>query len=349
MKQLLILKDYRDMFWVSVENLKDYKSMNVEQISNYFSNRGYKISVLKYSEIDFDEDYQGVYVLYQTSEDIGTFYKDYIEDIILFLQYKGAILLPNLYYFRAHHNKNYMELLRNTFNNDELKSIMSKLYGNGIEAIGDVEEYPVVIKAAEGAGSQNVSLANSPKELKKVLNLLSAVFMVNSFKSVKDFLIYYICRKLIGKVQSPYRNYTFYRKKFVIQNFVPNLTGDYKVLFFGGKYYTLYRKNRENDFRASGGGRLFPVSDEDNLGLLDFASNVVSEIDFPIIGMDVGFDGSRYHLIEFQMIHIGPYALHASDCWYEYNDSHWVRKNGKSNLEEEFSRSIYEFIEKIAQ
>ncbi|WP_418792199.1 hypothetical protein [Phosphitispora sp. TUW77] len=346
MKKLLILKDYKDMFWVSVENLKDYKTMNVELISNYFMNKGYIVSVLKYSEIDFNKDYQGVYVIYQTSEDIGTFYKDYIEDIILFLECKGAILLPNLHYFRAHHNKNYMELLRYTFKNDEMKSIRSKLYGNGIEALDDVQEYPIVVKAAEGAGSQNVSAAYSPKDLKNVLNLLSAVFIVNSFKSIKDFLIYYICGKLFGKVQSGYRNYTFYRKKFVIQNFIPYLNGDYKVLFFGGKYYTLYRKNRENDFRASGGGRLFSVPDEENLGLLNFASKVVSEIDFPVIGMDIGFDGSNYHLIEFQMIHIGPYALHVAENWYEQKENQWIRQDGRSNLEEEFSRSIYEYIEK---
>ena len=117
------------------------------------------------------------------------------------------------------------------------------------------------------------------------------------------------------------------------------------MLYFGGKYYTLYRKNRKNDFRASGGGRLFTVPKHENIGLLDFASKLVSEIDFPVIGMDIGYDGSKYHLIEYQMTHLGPYTLHASDYWHENIDNKWVLFEGKSDLEEEFSRSIYEYIE----
>ena len=106
----------------------------------------------------------------------------------------------------------------------------------------------------------------------------------------------------------------------------------------------MFRKNRDKDFRASGSGKFFPVSEKDHEGILNFARRVTLEIDFPIIGMDIGFDGSVYHLLEFQMIHIGTSALHRSEFWHEFHDGKWLRFEGVSNLEEEFSRAIHSFI-----
>jgi hypothetical protein len=136
-------------------------------------------------------------------------------------------------------------------------------------------------------------------------------------------------------------------RPIVVQNYIEGLTGDYKVLYFGNKYYTLYRQNRENDFRASGSGKFFEVPEEEHEGLLNFARKLTFEIDFPIIGMDIGFDGTNYHLLEFQMIHLGPYTLQAANFWHEFIDNKWVRFEGESDLEEEFSRSIYEYIESL--
>ena len=84
---------------------------------------------------------------------------------------------------------------------------------------------------------------------------------------------------------------------------------------------------------------------DDNIPLLDFSKKVVNEIDFPIIGMDIGFDGKNFHLIEFQMIHVGPYTLQRSDYYFVWEDDAWKCNYEKSDLELEFARSIKEFIE----
>ena len=78
--------------------------------------------------------------------------------------------------------------------------------------------------------------------------------------------------------------------------------------------------------------------------LLDFARRLTIEVDFPVIGMDIGFDGRNYHLIEFQMIHIGTSALQRSKFWHEYHDGRWIRHDGASVLEDEFARSFHQFI-----
>jgi len=78
--------------------------------------------------------------------------------------------------------------------------------------------------------------------------------------------------------------------------------------------------------------------------LFTFARKIVSEIDFPIFGIDVGFDGKKYHLIEYQMLGMGTSALQRSQFWHEFHDGKWVRYEGKSILEVELARAICDFI-----
>lgn len=346
MSKILLLLDYKNEFLISIENLHDYKSMRVNNVVSNLEGYGHSVEVLNYSDFDFKKDYKNYFVLYQSAEDIGVVYKSYIEDIAYYLEMSGAKLLPCFTYFLAHHNKNFMEVLRSKFADKKLQTIQSQLFGTAEEAIKVIDQFPVVIKAAEGSGSSNVLLARNKKEFEKSVKKLSGVFFVHDLETLKDYVVDRLAQNLIHKAQSKYRRYTFFRHKFIVQNFIGGLQGDYKVLYFGGKFYALYRKNRENDFRASGGGRLFEPEEANLPGLLDFASRVIREIDFPILGLDIGFDGKAYHLFEFQCLHIGPYALQASTYWFESRNNTWVKFEGKSNLEQEFCRSINEFIQK---
>ncbi|MCX6083314.1 MAG: hypothetical protein NTW32_27620 [Chloroflexi bacterium] len=353
MANILILLDYRNTFLLSIENLQDYTSMDLNKIRALFIQQGNSIEIIKISELDFTRNYKGNYILYQTSEDIGAFYKDYIEDIIYYLETQGAILLPSYNYLLAHNNKNFMELLRNSFQSTDLKTIKSSIFGTAEDAIQQTDKFPVILKSAEGSGSRYVLLAQNKREFENKAKFLSGVFIVNDLPSLLEFIKYKIALLLFNKVKVRYRFYyrhrlyTFYRKKFLVQNFIQGLKGDYKVLYFGGKYFSLFRKNRDNDFRASGSGKLYPVRNEELQGLLNFARKLTQEISFPIIAMDIGFDGEKYHLLEFQCIHIGPYTLQASLYWYEYINGEWVRFTGITNLEDEYCRSINDYIKML--
>ena len=91
------------------------------QLIRILQNYGHSVECKKFSELDLTKNYEGYYVLYQSAEDIGVFYKDYISDIVYFLEMQGAILLPSFTYFLAHHNKNFMELLRLSFKDRMVK------------------------------------------------------------------------------------------------------------------------------------------------------------------------------------------------------------------------------------
>ena len=134
---------------------------------------------------------------------------------------------------------------------------------------------------------------------------LAGIFIYSLKRTVKRIL------KFLDPAKAGYLEFNTapVSTSLIVQPFIPGLHGDYKVLIFGRKYYTLYRKNRENDFRASGSGFFYDVPLEEHEGLLNFARKITREIDFPIFGMDIAFDGKDYHLLEFQVIHLGTPPL----------------------------------------
>ena len=82
MKRLIILTDENLQFLISIPDLKNYVSMDINKIINYFSVRDYSVVVRKFSSLDLAADFTGVYIIYQTSETPGSFYKRYIEDLV---------------------------------------------------------------------------------------------------------------------------------------------------------------------------------------------------------------------------------------------------------------------------
>ena len=150
-KELLILIDYRSQFYSST--LERGASLDLEQIKNGFEEKGYHVSVKQYGEVDFDgQNYKDTLVLYKSSEDPSLRYKDYIEDILLGLLYQGAILIPDFQYFRAHHNKVFMEIMRSSLK-EKFGMPSAKYYGTYEEYLQNYSpaSYPIVFKTAAGS------------------------------------------------------------------------------------------------------------------------------------------------------------------------------------------------------
>jgi glutathione synthase/RimK-type ligase-like ATP-grasp enzyme len=354
MKRLIILTDEESEFLISKANFRNFTSMDINKIKDYFVSKDFTVEIYKFSEFNLCLDYKGVCILYQTSEAPGSFYKRYIEDMVYFLEKQGAITLPSHKLLLAHHNKIFMEFWRSGFSDESLKTVKCWCYGSWVDAKNFNGGFPVVIKQASSSGGEGVFLATSRKEFTRKVKKAGKIVIADSVSGIFNSYIKRQAKKIIlyfSPEKSKYLKYdiTPLSTSLIIQTFIPGLSGDYKILFFGGKYYMMYRKNRQHDFRASGSGSFFPVPEKEHEGLLNFARKLAGEIDFPIIGMDIGFDGNNYHLLEFQVIHIGTSALHRSKYWHEYTNGKWVKYDGLSNLEEEFSRAIHKYIESKAQ
>jgi glutathione synthase/RimK-type ligase-like ATP-grasp enzyme len=332
-----MLVDYRGYFYHAFKHGRDGANTDIPSIKKSFAELGYDLTVKKFREVDFrNQDYKDRFILYQSTEDKGLHYKSYIEDILLGLYMQGAVLIPNFLYFRAHHNKVFMEILRDLSRYEKIKNIRAKGYGSYEDFLAELESYPkgVVIKSAAAAAGTKVRLMRTPKE--KIRNTKKMSQSRDWFVAVKDLIK--------SKTRKDYSRQSHYRKKFIVQDFIPGLPCDYRVQVYGDKFYVLLRKTRKRSFRASGSG-LFEWTKDLPPGLLDFSQSVFDAFATPYISLDIGYDGEDYYLFEFQFVSFGTLTLDNSDCYFTKENDRWVTHHERSILEKELVRSVVAFIE----
>lgn len=347
--KILVLHDYRG--YLASSYMQKSKKIDILLLKRELIKRNFDVEIRSLHDLTFPDNYEGEYVLYPSSEDHGLFYKSFIEDILLRLEMDGAVLLPKFEYFRAHHNKVFMELYRTKLSKEyqTIKSVF--LYGvENLNKILEKEkmEYPLVVKCAEGSGSAGVRLVQNEQELLKKIYQMGKITFENYCCTKKDKIRHFlgrVIRKILktGRVEQPKP-----REKLVIQTFIPNLQCDYKILVFGEKYYLLKRYIRKGEFRASGSGNFeFPSQFTDvEKKILDFAFGAYEQLNAPMLSIDVAFDGVRCHMLEFQCVNFGPYTLQFSSAYYKKVNGIWEKIDGQSVLEEEIANAVKYYVDK---
>lgn len=355
-KKLLILHNYENFFagkYFGTLESHTHGSMDIYSLKELFSQKGFDVELAEFSQIDFNRDYEETYVIYASSEDEGLFYKEYIEDILCYLKKKGAILIPEFNYFRAHNNKSYQEMLRQQFSDEQLKHPCAYSIGHYDELryFKDRIAYPVVIKVSNGSGSKGVLLANDWNELDRTCRKFMTHTYFDFSKSIFtrfNLLCRKVGRNLLKRRKGvvPLRDY-LRTNKVILEEYISGLKGDYKVLFFNGKYFVLNRLNRDNDFRASGSGKfIFPKDVKEITGVLNLALKAASEIGTPLLSLDIGSNCDGCYLIEFQSVYFGPYTLQYAPMYLTNEDGNWKEHPGSFDLEEEYVEAIAKFINK---
>ena len=338
MNKIYILTDYKNIFG-SKHNATPYRSgMDKDLLKKYFEIYEFEAIFLKYSDINFRKmNLKDQYVLYTSSEDIGGLYKNYIEDIIYGLHIQGAKIIPDYKYLKAHNNKVFMEILRDLTINDDINFIQSHYFGTLEELTNNINkiEFPVVIKSAAGAMSRGVYFANNKNELIKNAKKISRSKYI--FDELWD----------LGRAikHKGYIKESKYRNKFIVQNFIPNLKNDWKILIYGDRYYILYRGVRDNDFRASGSGKFIFTDDIPN-GILDYAKQIFDILNVPNLSIDIAFDGNKFYLLEFQAIYYGTTTIEKSSFYFKNINNSWEIIKEKPILEKIYVESILNFINK---
>jgi len=335
MKTIKLIVDYKKRFGTKYTATPYRSGMDKNKLKSYFNNFGYSVQFVYPWQINYENCKNELY-LYTSSEDKGLYYKSYLEDVVLGLKLAGAHIIPDFKFLRAHHNKVFMEILRRISISNEMESLHSKVYGTLEELREDLVHYNTinhVLKPSEGAMSRGVFHATSLKQLLKHAKIISNT---SSYKN--DLIDLLRSKKHEGYIKES-RN----RKKFIVQDFIPNLEGDWKVLIYWDKYYVLRRLNRKNDFRASGGGRLSYTRDVPTK-LLSFARDIAIELNLPNVSLDIAYDGNKCYLLEFQAIYFGTYTLEHSQFYFAFNNK-WEMIEESSILEKEYANSIVRYIE----
>lgn len=331
------LIDYQGCFGSKYNAVPYNSGMNKDLLTKSFAEHQVELVFIFFAEVMSYEVsfWKEKVVIYTSSEDTGYHYKSFIEDVIYYLELTGARLVPPYKYLKANNNKVFMELLRKTFNNKQLQSISSEVFGTYEEMDHSLSsfEYPTVYKQSAGAMSKGVGLAFNQEEL---------IHNIKKIARTKQFLREWWEKGRLLKYPG-YTRQSKYRNKFIIQNFVPGLSGDYKVLVFGDKYYILKRDTKKGDFRASGSGirnfvKVIPQ------GILEYADLCKETLNVPNASFDIAYNGKAFFLIEFQCLYFGSYTLTYSDFyWHKTEENVFVLSEGKSVLEEEYASSIIKF------
>ncbi|WP_179021398.1 hypothetical protein [Winogradskyella forsetii] len=278
------------------------------------------------------ENIEGVYFFYTSSQ--YPIYKSFILDILVQITLRGGILVPEIRHFLAHENKNFQELEKVRIGIRSPYGIPIGTYDEGVETLKKVS-YPTVIKKYTGFRSRNVKLANNIEEGKKILSKM----LENNFQLSLDGL-YYIYRR--------FKNKEHYPKKFgklIIQEFVPDLTHDWKILVLGDKCLGGKRYVRKNDFRASG-SKLYEMEEDPPEIVLSFALKCKQQLNCPNVSLDISEKNGDLQLLEYQTMH---FAILGGDpdYYFQKDQEIWHKREITKDIEYYMGIGIVDYIKNI--
>ena len=341
--KIFLLTDYKGHFGSKHFDVPYRSGFSKDLLIQYFERAGIAAEAVPFADLDLSpSSVKGKAFLYTSSEDIGYHYKTYIEDIVLGIETAGGMPIPQFKYLRANNNKVLMEILRLQSGLDAIKSIKSNCYGTLEELLKDerlrTSAFPKVLKLSEGASGRNVQLARDYRSLVRQVKRMCRTRHV--FEDIWDY-----GRSLKHK---GYIRESLYRKKYVVQDFVPNLANDWKVYVFYDSYFVFYRPVfRSRKFKASGGGYdNYAYGLKANIpdGLLDFAKRIRDIFDVPQMSLDIGWNGKEFYLFEFQFVYFGTAGIVYSSEYFTCEDGSWTSKNNSKDQEFFYVNSVVKYL-----
>ncbi|MCP4199209.1 MAG: hypothetical protein GY762_18850 [Proteobacteria bacterium] len=334
--RILVLVDYKGELYCP--HKRTAITTNLKSTARFFEEAGYVQTVQHFEDVDFrQESYKGVPVLYQSSQDGELYYKGYIEDILLGLYLSSAMLIPDFFKFRAHHNKVFQEVLRDIgalgISAKRLRSFSFGTYESFAKKAASLA-YPVVLKPAAGDSSDNVYLVHNPKQALNAARRLSRTWSLNDVMTNLHFTM----------TRPGFQPASYHRGKIIAQEYVPDLDHDFKILAFGGRYFVEKRGVRAGDFRASGSSvtRVWPESLP--VQILDSAEQLFKTCDVPYASIDILFDGKNAFLGEVQFLRFGTKPLVEAPHYWKRTSSEWKLIRGNYSWEEELVRAVVWFL-----
>ncbi len=330
MKEIIFLTNYKNII---PQRNNEIEGLNLNLISEVLEANNLNVQEITINEfitsLKDTESFVGVYFYYTSSQ--YSIYKSFILDILIQITLRGGILVPELRHFMAHENKNFQELEKVRLGIRSPYGIPVGTYEEGVEILKNTV-YPAVLKKYTGFRSRNVKLANNIEEGKKVLSRM----LERNFLFDMDSL-YFIYRRL--------KNKEHYPKKFgkvIIQEFIPDLTHDWKILVLGDRCLGGKRYVRKNDFRASG-SKLYEMEEDPPENVLSFALKCKQQLNCPNASLDISENKGDLQLLEYQTMH---FAILGGDpdYYFEREGGIWHKREIIHEIEYYMGEGIANYI-----
>lgn len=346
MKEIFFLKDYNSRFESKHDDVPYRSGLIKDKLASYLKDYGFNTTFLSFADIDFRKnELVGKPVFYTSQEDIDYYYKSYIEDIVYGLELAGVNVIPTYKFLRANNNKILMEILRDQLKTSGLHNIKSYYFGSLEESLKIIEQlkFPVVVKGAGGAMSKNVALAKNKDDYIRVVKKISNT--KNTRYDLKERVREY--------KHKGYLKQSSYRKKFIVQTFIPELSNDWKIYVFGEQYFIFYRPIfKHMGFRASGGGYdnyFYGLNAKIPDGIFDFAKSIYDELNCPYISIDIAQDSKgNFYLLEFQLVYFGTAGIlkKYSKKFFQLENGKWIPQENHGDIEYAYAQAIATYLEK---
>lgn len=164
-------------------------------------------------------------------------------------------------------------------------------------------KYPLVFKLKNGASSINVIKVTDYKHAAKLINLMFGRGIINNrvpgsnlysiyMRDWKKYLKAHASHLLMkyGYIQRSYKNTDREHGYVLFQEFIPNNDYDTRIHVIGDSAFALRRKNRPNDFRASGAGKIDFTPEKINPEMVKMSLQMNKEMGFNAMTFDFMLD-----------------------------------------------------------
>ena len=339
----LLMVSSEPVFWG--QERKPWVSMDLKLLIQSLAKLGMKTTVTDIQSLALNLDQiKEKCIVYGFSQRIHV--REYIKDLLIVLN-KDNHLIPSLDLLLCHENKGYAQIYR-----DSLGLLAPKgWYLNDAEQIKHLDlSYPIVMKSLSGTNGKAVFRCLDETELRKRIKRLSRGL---DWYVHLDFL-----RREYLRNKRKYPGYPRFEPKedakswlrymtpganFLLQEYIPNLDCDYRVIAMEKRIYLMQRLVNKGDFRASGTKRfIFDAPAPE--GLLDFARDVFLRFGAPFLAMDIGHKDGRNYLFEFQAMHFGTAAIVRSHGYWIQEDGSFRFIKESSLLEQVLAQGLVDFL-----
>jgi hypothetical protein len=134
----------------------------------------------------------------------------------------------------------------------------------------------------------------------------------------------------------------------IAQRYCPGNAGDYRVVVIGHRVMGFMRRNRQNDFRASGSGDVVYV-DELDVELVALATRISRENNFESMAYDFVRCGSKWVVLEMSYTY-PHWSLYRCGFYYDTITGRRVAKNGifpEEFIIDDYLMTHYPNVEKL--
>lgn len=328
------------------QSRKPWVPIDTQVLVDKLRDCGFQVTELEYHQaVKLSDTIRNSVILYSFSQIENT--RNYLKDLIRILMLNDNLLLPSYDLLLCHENKGFQELYKRSLG-------ISSLEGTYLCSRDDLDAYelkfPLVLKSVDGSNANGVHLVRNRNELMKRISGMEErlsladrldLFRRRYFRTKRSMPGWENYHPVTDEKQ--YRYHISPKTRFVLQEFVPGLSCDYRVIILGDKYYVSKRLTRKGDWRASG-TKLFTYETEPNPAILDYARTFFDKVGLPILAMDLGQTDKGICLFEFQASHFGITPIQCGPGYFCNRSGNWEFISSKGKFEEDIAQAVSSYL-----